>query len=56
MRGIIGRIRVDGDEIGAMAQPLGVAPDHTLGQELAQAIEFLYPNSVPETRQRRLRS
>src|SRR5437879_11812848 len=39
-----------------MAQPLGVTPDHTLGQELARSIEFLYPNSVLETRQRRLRS
>ena len=38
-----------------MAQSLGVTPDHTLGQELAQTIEFLDPNSVLETRQRRLR-
>jgi hypothetical protein len=38
-----------------MAQPLGVAPDHTLGQKLARTIKFLYSNSVLETRQRRLR-
>src|SRR5208282_2230596 len=38
------------------AKPLGVAPDHTLGQELARSIEFLDPNPVFETRQRRLRS
>jgi hypothetical protein len=55
-RGVVGRVQIDGDAIGAMTQPLGVTPDHTLGQELAHAIEFLYPNSVLETRQRRLRS
>jgi hypothetical protein len=38
-----------------MAQPLGVTPDHALGQKLARTIEFLYPNSILETRQRRLR-
>src|SRR5437870_12810112 len=56
VRGIVGWVQIDGDAIGAMAQPLGVTPDHTLGQELARSIEFLYPNSVLETRQRRLRS
>src|SRR5580692_11602760 len=56
MRGIVGGIQIDGDAIGAMAQPLGVTPDHALGQELARTIQFLDPNSVLETRQRRLRS
>ena len=50
VRGIIGRVQIDGDAIGTMAQPLGVTPDHTLGQELARTIEFLYPNSVLEMR------
>ena len=54
VRGIVGRIQIDGDAIGAMAQTLGVAPDYAVRQELAQAIEFLDPNSVLETRQRRL--
>ena len=56
VRGIVGRVQIDGDAISAMTQPLGVTPDHTLGQELARTIKFLYPNSVLETRQRRLRS
>src|SRR6266403_6069691 len=56
VRGIVGRVQIDGDAIGAMAQPLGVTPEHALGQELAHAIAFFYPNSVLETRQRRLRS
>src|ERR1700684_2104797 len=56
VRGIIGRIQIDGDAIGAMTQPLGVTTDHALGQELARTIELLYPNSVLETRQCRLRS
>ena len=55
VRGIVGRIQIESDAIGAMAQPLGVTPDHALRQELARTIEFLYPNSVLETRQRRLR-
>src|SRR5437870_13891543 len=56
VRGIVGWVQIDGTAIGAMAQPLGVPPDHTLGQELTRSIEFLYPNFVLETRQRRLRS
>src|SRR6266853_2406898 len=56
VRGIIGRIQIDGDAISAMTQPLAVTPDHTLRQELARTIKFLDPNSVLETRQRRLRS
>src|SRR5437773_5799947 len=39
-----------------MVQPLGVTPDYAVGQKLAHAIEFFYPYSVLETRQRRLRS
>ena len=38
MRGIVGRVQIDGDAIPAMTQPLGVTPDHTLGQELARTI------------------
>jgi hypothetical protein len=56
VRGIVGRIQIDGDAIGAMSQPLSVTPDHTLRQELARTIEFLDPNPVLETRQCRLRS
>ena len=33
----------------AQAKVFGVTPDHTLGQKLAQAIEFLDPNPVLET-------
>jgi hypothetical protein len=43
MRGIIGRIQIDSDAIGAMTQPLGVTTDHALSQELACTIKFLYP-------------
>jgi hypothetical protein len=56
VRGVVGRVQIDGDAIGAMTQPLGVAPDHALSQELARTIEFLDPNPVLETRQCRLRS
>jgi hypothetical protein len=56
MRGIVGRIQIDGDAMSAMVQPLGVAPDYAAGQELAQPIQLLDPNPVLETRQRRLRS
>ena len=56
VRGIVGRVQIDGDAISAMAQPLGVTPNYALGQELTRTIEFLYPNSVLETRQGRLRS
>ena len=56
MRRIVGRIQIEGDAVHATAKPLGVAPDHALGQELARTIEFLDPNPIFETRQRRLRS
>jgi hypothetical protein len=55
VRGIVGWIQIDGDAIGATAQPLGVTPDYADGQGLAQPVEFLYPNPVLETRQCRLR-
>src|ERR1039458_1408130 len=54
--GVVGRVQIDGDARSAMAQPLGMASDHAHRQELARTIEFLYPNSVLETRQCRLRS
>ena len=38
VRRIVGRVQIDGDAIGAMAQPLGVTPDHALSQELARTI------------------
>ena len=38
-----------------VAGTLGVALDHTDGQGLAQPIQFLHPDPVLETRQRRLR-
>ena len=56
VRGVVGWVQIDGDAIRAMTQPLGMASDHALRQELARTIEFLDPNPVLETRQRRLRS
>src|ERR1700691_2029961 len=43
VRGIVGRVQIDGDAIRAMTQPLGMAPDHALGQKLTRTIEFLDP-------------
>ncbi len=40
MRGIVGRIKIDGDQPGAMVQPRGMALDHTLGQHRAHVIKL----------------
>ena len=56
MCGIVGRIQIQGDAMSAVTQPLGMTPDYAVGQKLAQAIQFFYPNPVLETRQGRLRS
>jgi len=56
MRGIVGRIKIDGDQPGAMMQSPGVALDHALGQRRAHAIKLARANAIFKARQRRLGS
>ena len=55
MRRIVGRVEIDGDQPGAMVQPLGVARDHALGQRRAHVVKLARTNGVLKARQRRLR-
>jgi hypothetical protein len=55
MRGIVGGVEIDGDQPGAMVQPLRMTFDHTLGQRRAHVIKLAQANRVLEARQRRLR-
>jgi len=43
MRRIVGRIKIDGDQPGAMVQPRDMALDHTLGQRCAHVIKLARP-------------
>ena len=56
MGGIVGRIKIDGDQPGAMAQPLRMTFDHALGQRRAHTIKLTRTNGIFKARQRRLRS
>ena len=38
VRGIVGRVQIDGDAISAMAQPLGLTPDHALRHRSAKIV------------------
>src|ERR1017187_5854935 len=56
MRGIVGRIEIDGDQPGAMVQPLRMTFDYALRQCRAHVIKLARTNGVFKARQRRLRS
>jgi hypothetical protein len=56
VRGIVGRIQIDGDQPGAMVQPLRMTFDDAFGLRRAHAIKLARTNRVLEARQRRLRS
>src|ERR1035437_2124239 len=56
LRGIVGRIKIDGDQPCAMVQPLRMTFDHALGQRCAHVIKLARANGIFKARQRRLRS
>ena len=53
--GIIGRIQVDRDELGAAMQPAAMAFDHTIGQRFAHPVKLFAVGRILETADRRLR-
>jgi len=56
MRGIVGRIEIDGDQPCAMVQPLRMTFDYALGQRRAHVVKLARTNGIFKARQRRLRS
>ena len=55
MRGIVGGVEIDGDQPGAMVQPLRMTFDYALGQRCAHVIKLARAGGILEARQRRLR-